>query len=162
MGYLWWTRRCTSTGRCGRRLLAGRVEEGRGLLDAGASTAFAVADRQVAHVYINDPNLAVAARVPAVVATFPGVDRVLDGADKEAEHIDHSRAGQLVAVAALTSGFTYYYWPEGADEVAPDFVRTVDIHHKPGYDPVELFVDPDLVFAKGRIASRLAQESLGM
>lgn len=138
------------------------MDEGRGLLDAGASTAFAVADRQVAHVYINDPNLAVAARVPAVVATFPGVDRVLDGADKEAEHIDHSRAGQLVAVAALTSGFTYYYWPEGADEVAPDFVRSVDIHHKPGYDPVELFVDPNLVFAKGRIASRLAQESLGM
>lgn len=38
--------------------------------------------------------------------------------------------------------FTYYYWLD--DQVAPDFARTVDIHRKPGYDPVELFLDPAL------------------
>ena len=36
--------------------------------------------------------------------------------------------------------FTYYYWQD--DDRAPDFARTVDIHRKPGYDPVELFWDP--------------------
>ena len=38
--------------------------------------------------------------------------------------------------------FTYYYWLD--DDRAPDFARTVDIHRKPGYDPVELFLDPAL------------------
>ena len=27
------------------------------------------------------------------------------------------------------------------DRLAPDFARCVDIHRKPGYDPVELFKD---------------------
>ena len=34
--------------------------------------------------------------------------------------------------------FSYYYWLD--DARAPDFARTVDIHRKPGYDPVELFL----------------------
>ena len=34
-----------------------RNERGLELLDAGASKAFAVADHQVAHIYINDPLL---------------------------------------------------------------------------------------------------------
>jgi hypothetical protein len=38
----------------------------------------------------------------------------------------------------------------------------VDIHRKPGYDPVELFVDPQLRLPKLRIAARLAQKFLGM
>jgi hypothetical protein len=45
-----------------------------------------------------------------------------------------------VAVSKADSWFTYYYWND--DERAPDFARTVDIHRKPGYDPVELFIDP--------------------
>lgn len=143
-------------------LLAVRVEDGRELLDAGASAAFAVADHQVAHVYLNDRDPAVAERVRSLVAALPGVDRVLDAGGKAAEGLDHLRAGDLVAVATPAAWFTYYYWPAGADEVAPDFARTVDIHRKPGYDPVELFLDPDLTFAKGRVAWRLAQKVLGM
>ena len=38
--------------------------------------------------------------------------------------------------------FTYYYWLR--TRPAPDFARTVEIHRKPGYDPVELFLDPAL------------------
>lgn len=38
-------------------LLQIRIERGLELLDAGASKAFAVADHQVAHIYINDPSI---------------------------------------------------------------------------------------------------------
>ena len=65
---------------------------------------------------------------------------MLDGAGKQAHGIDHPRAGEFVAVAKPNAWFTYYYWLD--DKLAPDFARTVDIHRKPGYDPVELFVDP--------------------
>jgi len=143
-------------------LLAVRIEDGRELLDAGASSAFAVVDHQVAHVYLNDSDPALATRVRELVTNLPGVARVLESTGKAAEHIDHHRAGNLVAVATTSSWFTYYYWPEGADDVAPDFARTVDIHRKPGYDPVELFLDPELTFAKGRVAWRLAQKIVGM
>ena len=43
-----------------------------------------------------------------------------------------------------SSWFTYYYWLD--DAKAPDFARCVDIHRKPGYDPAELFIDPEIAF----------------
>jgi len=46
--------------------------------------------------------------------------------------------------------------------LAPDFARTVDIHRKPGYDPAELFLDPEIKGAKLKIAWRLFQKKLGM
>jgi hypothetical protein len=46
--------------------------------------------------------------------------------------------------------------------VAPDFARTVDIHRKPGYDPVELFFDPALRQPKLAAGWRLAKRKLGM
>ena len=73
--------------------------------------------------------------------------------------LDHERAGDLVAVARQRYWFSYYYWLD--DHLAPDFARTVDIHRKPGYDPVELFLDPALPFARGRILWRLLQKRLG-
>lgn len=129
--------------------LATREELGRELLDAGASGVFAVADHQVAHVYVNDPNLAEPAR--ALMKNTPGIHAVLKG--------DHPRAGDFVAVADEDSWFTYYYWRD--DRRAPDFARTVDIHRKPGYDPCELFLDPALCCPKARIAWRLLQKKLG-
>ena len=41
------------------------------------------------------------------------------------------------------------------------FARTVDIHRKPGYDPCELFVDPEITFPAFRMARRLAAKKLG-
>jgi predicted AlkP superfamily pyrophosphatase or phosphodiesterase len=126
-------------------------------LDCGASSAFAVVDHQVAHVYVRKP-----ADIPAVaklLAQVPGVDQVLDRAAQQEYGIDHERAGELVVVAAPRAWFTYYYWLD--DRLAPDFARTIDIHRKPGYDPVELLVDPQLKFPKLRIALRLAQKLLG-
>jgi predicted AlkP superfamily pyrophosphatase or phosphodiesterase len=138
-------------------LLAVRETLGFEMLDPGASRAFAVADHQVAHVYLND-RTALAA-VAERLRREPGIDCVLDGAGQRAHGLDHPRSGELVAVAAPGHWFTYYYWLD--DARAPDFARTVDIHRKPGYDPVELFLDPDRPLVKGRIAWNLLKKALG-
>lgn len=138
-------------------LLAVRDERKLELLDPGASAAFAVADHQVAHVYVNDP--AERSRVQAILERTPGVERVLDTDGKREFGIDHPRSGEFVVIAEPHAWFTYYYWME--DALAPDFARTVDIHRKPGYDPVELFVDPTLTAPALTIGAKLAMKSLG-
>jgi predicted AlkP superfamily pyrophosphatase or phosphodiesterase len=140
-----------------RGLLSVREELGRELLDAGASVAFAVADHQVAHVYVNDPNRI--DEVRAIVEAVPGVARVYDASSKHEIRLDHPRSGELIALAEPEAWFTYYYWLDEAR--APDFARTVDIHRKPGYDPVELFLDPKLIALKLRIAWKLLKRRLG-
>ena len=137
--------------------IAVREELGLEVLDCGASRAFAVADHQVAHVYLNDPSLAGPAR--ELLQGQPGVESVLGDAEKSALGINHPRAGDLIAVAAQGAWFTYYYWLD--DALAPDFARCVEIHRKPGYDPVELFLDPQLPLVKLRILWRLARQKLG-
>jgi predicted AlkP superfamily pyrophosphatase or phosphodiesterase len=127
-------------------------------IDCGASQAFAIADHQVAHIYINDESIK--EQVKATLSAVEGVERVLDDDEKKASGIDHSRAGDLITVADKDSWFTYYYWED--DAVAPDFARCVDIHRKIGYDPVELFFDPALRFPKLRIAKGLLKKKLGM
>ncbi|NED86403.1 alkaline phosphatase family protein, partial [Streptomyces sp. SID11233] len=74
------------------------------------------------------------------LAGVDGIGELLDDEGKKAHGIDHARAGELVAVAAPGHWFTYYYWLDEAR--APDFAQLVEIHRKPGYDPVELFMDP--------------------
>ena len=128
-----------------------KEELGLELLDAGASQVFAVADHQVAHIYIN--NDALHSEVKSLLENTTGVQAVLD------DDARHRRAGDLIAVADENAWFTYYYWMD--DARAPDFARTVDIHRKPGFDPVELFIDPQLAFPKLRIAQRLLQKKLG-
>jgi predicted AlkP superfamily pyrophosphatase or phosphodiesterase len=140
-----------------RGWLAIKDELGREILDAGASRVFAVADHQVAHIYLNDPTLEPAVR--DLLEKTTGVERILGKTEKVAAGIDHARAGELVAVARENAWFSYYYWQE--DAKAPDFARTVDIHRKPGYDPVELFVDPKIAAPKLKIAWRLLQKQLG-
>jgi len=134
-----------------------KEELGRELMDCGASKVFAVADHQVAHVYLNDSSLTEPVR--KLLESQSGVQQVLGAAEKAALGIDHPRAGDLIAVAGENAWFTYYYWME--NERAPDFARTVDIHRKPGYDPVELFLDPAVSFPKAKIAWRLLQKKLG-
>jgi predicted AlkP superfamily pyrophosphatase or phosphodiesterase len=134
-----------------------REELGLELLDCGASRVFAVADHQVAHIYLNDSSLAGAVR--ELLQAQPGVESVLGDAEKTALGINHPRAGDLIAVAAERAWFTYYYWLD--DAVAPDFARCVDIHRKPGYDPVELFLDPEIPLVKLKILWKLARKALG-
>ncbi len=126
-------------------------------LDCGASRAFAVADHQIAHVYVERPEDI--PTVKSLLRTTDGIDLVLDREEQAEFGIDNARSGELVAVAAPQAWFTYYFWLD--DELAPDYARTVDIHRKPGYDPVELFLDPKLLAPKLRIASRLLKKMLG-
>ncbi|WP_068260459.1 nucleotide pyrophosphatase/phosphodiesterase family protein [Rubripirellula obstinata] len=119
------------------------------MLIPGQCKAFAVADHQLAHVYVNDKDL-----IPEVrrqLESIDGISAVLNPGDVE---LDHPRSGELIALADADAWFTYYYWLD--DNRAPDFARTVDIHRKPGYDPCELFIT-----SKARAMSRLAQKKLG-
>jgi len=137
--------------------LAVREELGSDAFDPGASQAFAVADHQVAHVYVQDTGNLPAVR--ALLERTPGVEQVLDKAAQAAYGLDHERSGELVAVADTDAWFTYYYWTD--DDRAPDYARTVDIHRKPGYDPAELFLDPTLSMPQVRVAATLARKKMG-
>jgi predicted AlkP superfamily pyrophosphatase or phosphodiesterase len=134
-----------------------KEELGLELLDCGASRVFAVADHQVAHVYLNDRSLE--STVRSLLEKQPGIAEVLGGTEKRSAGLDHPRAGDLIVVAKERAWFTYYYWLD--DKRAPDFARTVDIHRKPGYDPVELFLDPSIPLVKAKIVWRLLQKKLG-
>jgi predicted AlkP superfamily pyrophosphatase or phosphodiesterase len=119
------------------------------MLMPGESTAFAVADHQLAHIYVRDRKL-----IPDVrkaLEETSGIARVVEPAELE---LNHPRSGELIALAEPSAWFTYYYWLN--DRTAPDFARTVDIHRKPGYDPCELFMTSRL-----RAFRRLIQKKLG-
>lgn len=138
-------------------LLALKEDLGREYLDTATSAAFAVADHQIAHVYIQQPEL-----IPVVKALFeqqPGIARVLDDAGKRELGLDHERAGELVLLAEPNAWFTYYYWQD--NQRAPDFAGSVDIHKKPGYDPCELFIDPTLRFPFIKILGKVLRKKLG-
>jgi predicted AlkP superfamily pyrophosphatase or phosphodiesterase len=138
-------------------LLVVREELGTDALDTGASQAFAVADHQIAHIYVR--NAARIGEIKALVERLQGVESVLEGAGIAAHGLNHERSGELIAIAASGSWFTYYYWLD--DSRAPDFARTVDIHRKPGYDPAELFLDPAISMPKLKIGYTLAKKALG-
>ncbi len=135
-----------------------RVEDGGELLDIPQSRAFAVADHQIAHVYVAEPGLV--EEVRNIVESLPGVEGVFDRSAQGALGLDHPRSGELVALARPNAWFTYYYWLD--DRRAPDFARLVEIHRKPGYDPVELFLDPAIRFPKIALGWRLAKRALGL
>jgi predicted AlkP superfamily pyrophosphatase or phosphodiesterase len=118
------------------------------MLETFESKAFAVADHQLAHLYVRGLPLD---EVRKAVEKIDGVDRVVD--PKELE-LHHPRSGELIALAKPDAWFAYPYWLD--DTRAPDFARTVDIHRKPGYDPCELFLT-----SAPKAAARLLQKKLG-
>ncbi|WP_373517508.1 alkaline phosphatase family protein, partial [Pricia sp.] len=137
--------------------LAIRVERGLELLDAGASQAFAVADHQIAHVYLKD--LSVKPEVKALLETVSGIEKVLSGEAIIAAGLNHERCGDLVLLADADSWFTYYFWLD--DAKAPDYARMVDIHKKPGYDPVEMLTDPKDYLVMAKVGGKLLKKKLG-
>ena len=138
-------------------LVAYRMELGREVIDIGGSEAFAMADHQLSHVYVRDP--ARVGEVRALLEKVAGVGEVLDEDGKREYGLDHERSGELVLIAEPDAWFTYYYWLD--DDKAPDYARTVDIHRKPGYDPVELFLDPAIRVPPLALGSRLVRKKLG-
>ncbi len=139
-------------------LLAIREEAGLELLDAGASEAFTVADHQVAHVYVKNKNHT--EEIKNLLSKVDGIDLLLSTADaKENYGLNHNRSGDIICIANSNSWFTYYYWLD--DSKAPDFARTVDIHRKPGYDPVELFMNPDIKVPLLKVGTTLIKKKIG-
>ncbi|WP_443642674.1 nucleotide pyrophosphatase/phosphodiesterase family protein [Candidatus Levibacter sp. Uisw_134_01] len=138
-------------------LLSVRNEMGRDVFDPGASKAFAVSDHQLAHIYIK--NKKDIKKVKEIISNLEGVEMVLDSKDKSKYGLDHHRSGELVAISNADRWFSYYYWLD--DKRAPDYAKTVDIHRKPGYDPVELFFDPSLMFPKVTSFFKLMKRKIG-
>jgi len=134
-----------------------RNENEREQIDPGASDAFAVSDHQIAHIYVNNADRL--NEVRELVASLDGVEHVLDESGKADWGLNHERSGELVAISRDDRWFSYYYWLD--DARAPDYARTVDIHRKPGYDPVELFFDPVLKHPMVAAGSRLVRRKLG-
>ncbi|MGJ8697169.1 MAG: alkaline phosphatase family protein [Verrucomicrobiaceae bacterium] len=132
-------------------------ELGLETLDCGGCRAFAVADHQVAHVYVNDPTIA--DEVREVVNAVEGVEEIREGEVLWGEGVGRERGGDFVAVSEEEAWFTYYFWED--DAKAPDYARCIDIHRKPGYDPVELFLNPEIKFPIAKIGGFLVKKKLG-
>jgi hypothetical protein len=123
------------------------------LLDMERSRAWALADHQVSHVYLHEGSdldernkLGLVDEIAALFRGRAGVGRVLAGAELVSAGLTAasppgamSRCGDLVIESTPDSWQAYPYWLDEAR--APAFARTVDIHRKPGYDPVELHID---------------------
>ena len=138
-------------------LLRVHTQDGMEYLDPWTSRAFAVADHQIAHVYVKDPDDIDA--VAKLLGELGGVAQVLDADGKTAHGLDHERSGELVAVADPDAWFTYYYWLD--DECAPDYARQVEIHRKPGYDPAELLYDDTVPAVKLRALGSVVRKKAG-
>ncbi len=92
----------------------------------------------MAHVYFNENDPQLIEKVARAFRAVTEIDEVLVGQEDLARlGIDHPRSGQIVLATKPDSWFSYYFWND--DAKAPAYARTVDIHRKPGYDPVELF-----------------------
>lgn len=134
-----------------------KPELGTEMLDCGASKAFAVADHQIASVYIND--LSIKDEVKKLLLNTPGIDELRETDFSTLSPVAKNRLPDFTAIAAPDTWFSYYYWLD--DALAPDFARCVDIHRKPGYDPAEMFFDPQIKFPLLHGAWFLLKKKLG-
>ncbi len=127
------------------------------VLDTFESSAFAVCDHQIAHIYIKNQNDIT--KVQDILLGESGIASLYAGEERREIGLEHANSGEIVALSARDAWFAYPYWLD--DRLAPDFARTVDIHRKPGFDPCELFFDPELFWPEGRAIMRLIQKKLG-
>jgi len=115
------------------------TEQGE-ILDTAGSQAWALVDHQFSHIFVRDGDVGTTNNIRDLMLGLEGIAEVLVGEGRAKYGMDHERSGEIILVSHPASWQAYYYWMD--DERAPDFARTVDIHRKPGYDPVELFFDP--------------------
>jgi len=120
-------------------LLKVRKQDDGEHLDPEASRAWALVDHQYSHVFVKDADAATAKRVVDLFTGVDGIAEILAGDDRAKYHMDHERSGEVVLISTPNSWQAYYWWLD--DSNAPAYARTVDIHRKPGYDPVELHFD---------------------
>ena len=115
-------------------------DQGKELIDLQNTTAWALVDHQFSHVYVRENDASLWRKIADSFASVEGIAEVLVGDERARYALDHPRSGEIVLISDPDSWQAYYWWLD--DSRAPDFARTVDIHRKPGYDPVELFFDP--------------------
>jgi hypothetical protein len=120
-------------------LLEVRNDGGGELIDFSRTPAWALVDHQLSHVFVEDRDAVTISRVVDLFRSKKGIAEVLSGEEREKYSLGHERAGDVVLVSTPNSWQAYYYWLD--DSQAPKFARSVDIHNKPGYDPVELHFD---------------------
>jgi predicted AlkP superfamily pyrophosphatase or phosphodiesterase len=121
-------------------LLKVREEADGEHLDFEQSRAWALVDHQFSHVFVQPGDTAAIEQVRDLFTDYVGIAEVLSGSERARYHLDHERSGDVILISTPNSWQAYYWWLD--DAKAPSFARTVDIHKKPGYDPVELFFDP--------------------
>jgi Type I phosphodiesterase / nucleotide pyrophosphatase len=121
-------------------LLAVREADDGEHLDLEKSRAFAMVDHQFSHVFVADGDEGLARRVADIFRGQQGIAEVLVGPQRCRYELEHARSGDVILISSPRSWQAYYWW--NSDDRAPKFARTVDIHNKPGYDPVELFFNP--------------------
>lgn len=121
-------------------LLAVKDDAGREQLDVAESRAWALVDHQFSHVFARDRNAETVGKVVELFKDAAGVAEVLTADELGRYDLQHDRSGDVVLVSQPDSWQAYYWWHD--ENLAPTYARTVDIHRKPGYDPVEMFLDP--------------------
>ncbi len=134
--------------------LSVKMQDGREHLDLESSRAWALVDHQFSHIFVNEPSAGEIQKIAKRFEDCDGVDQVLAGQDRGRFAMDHPRSGEIILISTPNSWQAYYWWED--DTLAPAFASTVDIHRKPGYDPIELHFDPnsktiplDATLAKG-------------
>lgn len=139
-------------------------DEVRETIDFAHSKAWAMVDHQHSHVFVKDHDPTIIDAVAKLFDNYEGIAEVLAAEGKTNYEIAHQRSGDIVLVSEASSWQAYYWWED--DEKAPPFARKVDIHQKPGYDPVEMFFDPstkgiplDATLVKGSHGAPVRTES---
>jgi predicted AlkP superfamily pyrophosphatase or phosphodiesterase len=159
----------------GLGLLALADAPGGGLdIDTERSAAFALADHQICHIYVNDPS-----QTAAIASAFSGehsegIAVVAPGGRRAQLGLDHPRAGDVVLVARPDRWFCGDWWHEPPER--PDVARCasglspgrpgvpIDVDHvagshgaptaDPSYLGVVLASHPDLLVGLERLAAR--------
>ncbi|HEV3162782.1 MAG TPA: alkaline phosphatase family protein [Isosphaeraceae bacterium] len=97
-------------------MLALQPVPGGGLdVDLDASTAFAITDHQICHIYLNDPSQAAAVATAFSGPRAEGVAHVAPGSQRAALGLDHPRAGDVVLVACPDRWFAPDWWKTPAE-----------------------------------------------
>ena len=110
---------------------------GKEYIDFENSKAFAMVDHQIAHVFVKQ---GIEDSVTKIFKKYDdSISEILDKKTQMNLKILHPKSGELILCAQDSSWFNYYWWKDR--ERAPDFAFNVDIHRKPGFDPLELFID---------------------
>ena len=118
-------------------LLSIRNISGKEYIDFEYSKAFAMVDHQIAHIFTKP---AYENQIENIFNHQTEISEILNKDSQKELKINNPKSGNLILCSKEDSWFNYYWWDDS--NKAPEFTFNVDIHRKPGYDPLELFFDP--------------------